>query len=200
MFPLLPLGSHLPWLLLSSETKAHSCPLLTLPLRFSAASEHQTSLPLPLMRARSCALFSAPRGCHLLCSQRIRYRGCYCCLPCSEVIFLNLFWLFTSHVLTSFACSGLFLLLNGSWCFTWRRALFFFFLWIMQSVQDTICLWETPELMWPDNRKVWFFMPSSQKFANMKATLWLELVQPSLWGKKSISWFIQKTLIYVLSK
>lgn len=54
-------------------------------------------------------------------------------------------------MLTSFACSGLFLLLNGSWCFTWRRALFF--LWIMQSVQDTICLWEILELMWPDNRK-----------------------------------------------
>lgn len=27
------------------------------------------------------------------------------------------------------------------------------FLWIMQSIQDTICLWEILELMWPDNRK-----------------------------------------------
>lgn len=49
---------------------------------------------------------------------------CYCCLPCSEVIFLKLFCLFISHVFTSFACSGLFLLLNGRWCFTWRKTFF----------------------------------------------------------------------------
>lgn len=49
-------------------------------------------------------------------------------------------------------CMQWFLLLNGSWCFTWRRAPFFI-LWIMESVQDKICLWEILELMWPDNRK-----------------------------------------------
>lgn len=61
----------------------------------------------------------------------------YCCLPSSEVIFLKLFCLFISHVFTSFACSGLFFLLNGRWCFTWRKT---FFWWIMQSIRDTICL------------------------------------------------------------
>lgn len=125
--PTFPVSTVAPWQLLALAPAEHwgKCSFLPLPhLHGIPCSFRAPKLPpAPLLRAMSCALFPAPTGCHLH-SEHQRYQECYCCLPCSEVIFLNLFWLFTSHVLTSFACNGLFLLLNGSWCFTWRRAPF----------------------------------------------------------------------------
>lgn len=95
------------------------------PLGFPADSQHLASLSLPLITSHElCPLFNTRRRPLAFVLEGQRYWVCYCCLPCSEVVFLKLFWLFISHALTSFACSGLFLLLNGSWCFTWRKAFF----------------------------------------------------------------------------
>lgn len=103
-----------------------SCSLLSsttvIPSRFMASN---ISLTIKMTSHKLYPLFNTKRRPLGSVLEDQKYRPeCYCCLPCSEVLFLKLFCLFISHVFTSFTCSGLFLLLNESWCFTWRKAFF----------------------------------------------------------------------------
>lgn len=126
-FPPLSLGSHLPWLLLTIEVNARSCPLLTsttgIPCRFTVENT-----PLTTTENKPWAVppfqYWEEATCIGLEDQRYSSE---CVIAVCHVLrrfFLKLFWLFISHVLTSFACIHLFPLLNGSWCFTWRKAFF----------------------------------------------------------------------------
>lgn len=93
-----------------------SCSLLSsttvIPSRFMASN---MSLTIKMTSHKLYPLFNTKRRPLGSVLEDQKYRPeCYCCLPCSEVLFLKLFCLFISHVFTSFTCSGLFLLLNES--------------------------------------------------------------------------------------
>lgn len=68
-------------------------------------------------------------------------------------------------------CMQWFLLLNGSWCFTWRRAPFFYFVNHGKCSRQNLPV-RNPGVNVTWQQKIWFFMPSSQKFANMKTTIY----------------------------
>lgn len=97
------------------------------PLGFPADSQWKTPLSPPLKTSHElCPLFNTERRPLALVLEDQRYSS-ECVIAVCHILrrfFLKLFWLFISHVLTSFACIHLFPLLNGSWCFTWRKAFF----------------------------------------------------------------------------
>lgn len=74
------------------------------------------------------------------------------------------------------------------------------FLWIMQSIQDTICLWEILDLMWPDNRKFGSscLIPKDLPTGKLQFMTSVDAIQVLEGKKNKLLIYIGKSNLYII--